>query len=127
MKPFASLRLQSQKHTTFCLNSTGNIPLVCLEKKNGRKESKGVLRTPGFNRYMAPYANDRQEPSVDFNAMALNPKIHRHCSIRPQGLDYVPASACFIRICTQNQENLFGEIRSIDFEPLRANRRRQIA
>ena len=42
--------------------------------------------------------------------MKFNPDIHHRRSIRLQGYDYSQAGALFITICTNNRENLFGDI-----------------
>jgi putative transposase len=42
--------------------------------------------------------------------LAYNPDIHHRRSIRLQGYDYSRAGAYFITICTQNREDLFGNI-----------------
>jgi len=42
--------------------------------------------------------------------MKFNPRIHHRRSIRLQGYDYSQAGACFVTICTQNRECLFGDI-----------------
>jgi len=42
--------------------------------------------------------------------MKFNPDIHHRRSIRLQCYDYSQAGALFITICTNNRENLFGDI-----------------
>lgn len=42
--------------------------------------------------------------------MKYNPEIHQRQSIRLKGYDYSSKGMYFITICTQNRENLFGEI-----------------
>lgn len=42
--------------------------------------------------------------------MKYNPNIHHRRSIRLKGYDYSKEGMYFITICTQNRENLFGEI-----------------
>lgn len=42
--------------------------------------------------------------------MKYNPDIHHRRSIRLKGYDYSSKGMYFITICTQNRENLFGEI-----------------
>jgi len=42
--------------------------------------------------------------------MKFNPDIHHRRSIRLQGYDYSQAGALFVTICTNNRENLFGDI-----------------
>jgi putative transposase len=42
--------------------------------------------------------------------MKYNPQIHHRQSIRLKGFDYSVNATYFITICTQNRENLFGEI-----------------
>ncbi len=42
--------------------------------------------------------------------MKYNPEIHHRKSIRLKGYDYSKEGLYFITICTQNRENLFGEI-----------------
>jgi putative transposase len=42
--------------------------------------------------------------------MKYNPDIHHRQSIRLKGYDYSSKGMCFITNCTQNRENLFGEI-----------------
>jgi putative transposase len=42
--------------------------------------------------------------------MKFNPEIHHRHSIRLKDFDYSTPGAYFITICTQNHENLFGEI-----------------
>ncbi len=39
-----------------------------------------------------------------------NPFVHHRRSIRLKGYDYSQPGACFVTICTQNRECLFGEI-----------------
>jgi putative transposase len=42
--------------------------------------------------------------------MKFNPDIHHRRSIRLQCYDYSQAGALFVTICTNNRENLFGDI-----------------
>lgn len=42
--------------------------------------------------------------------MRYNPDIHHRRSVRLKGYDYSSKGMYFITICTQNRENLFGEI-----------------
>ena len=42
--------------------------------------------------------------------MNYNPDIHHRQSIRLKGFDYSQPGAYFVTICTNNHENLFGEI-----------------
>jgi putative transposase len=42
--------------------------------------------------------------------MRYNPDIHHRCSIRLKWYDYSSNGIYFVTICTQNRENLFGEI-----------------
>ena len=42
--------------------------------------------------------------------MKYNPEIHHRKSIRLKDYDYSKEGLYFITICTQNRENLFGEI-----------------
>jgi REP element-mobilizing transposase RayT len=42
--------------------------------------------------------------------MNYNPDIHHRRSIRLKEYDYSTAGYYFVTICTQNRENLFGEI-----------------
>lgn len=42
--------------------------------------------------------------------MKYNPDIHHRKSIRLKGYDYSKEGMYFITICTQNKENIFGEI-----------------
>jgi REP element-mobilizing transposase RayT len=44
------------------------------------------------------------------NKMIYNPTIHHRRSIRLKGYDYSQAGLYYITICTQNRQNLFGEI-----------------
>ncbi len=46
--------------------------------------------------------------------MKYNPKIHHRRSIRLKNYDYSQDEICFITICTQNQECLFGEIKNAE-------------
>ena len=40
----------------------------------------------------------------------FDPNIHHRRSIRLKGFDYAQAAACFVTICSQNRECLFGHI-----------------
>ena len=42
--------------------------------------------------------------------MSFNSKIHHRHSIRLKGYDYSQPGACFVTMCTQNRERLFGKI-----------------
>ena len=42
--------------------------------------------------------------------MKYNPNVHHRQSIRLPGYDYSQNGAYFITICTQDRENIFGEI-----------------
>lgn len=42
--------------------------------------------------------------------MKYNPDIHHRRSIRLKGYDYAKAGVCFLTLCTQHRECLFGDI-----------------
>jgi putative transposase len=42
--------------------------------------------------------------------MKFNPEVHHRRSIRLQSYDYSQAGALFVTICTNNRDNLFGDI-----------------
>ena len=42
--------------------------------------------------------------------MQYNPEIHHRRSIRLKGYDYSSEGSYYITICTQNRENLFGDV-----------------
>ncbi len=42
--------------------------------------------------------------------MPYDPDIHHRRSIRLKGYDYAQAGACFVTLCGQHRERLFGDI-----------------